>query len=399
MYVYETQEKYIKEVVRIELLKNYIVYMHENPTNQKKYIGITNTSPKERWNNGLGYKYNTKFYSDIKKYGWDYFRHEILFTGLTYVEAKQTEDELIHKYDTVNMGYNNTYSGLSAQSNFNYFDFKIINEVNIEYTIDNDYFIRVPNRFLREDLSTQYGLNRIFLIVWIIIDRHRTLEDKSYLIIGEILDLCGYRRTRHHPKIVKEIIKCLLFLDINKFIQLDFIDIYNVPYEMAITLKIISTVFDPLDNFTKIYNQEMDSILWSHINEKYITDKETPLRENVLIVYLYIKSFIWEKSENYISYNYPTAFWGSIDGMAKDLKMAKKTILNCIDYLIAPTNDNDSLLIKHETGYIPQEDNKPPKQAPNIYVLNKEGYEKEIQWALNKMMEIYKVDHFIKRNN
>ena len=37
---------------------------------------------------------------------------------MTYVEAKQTEDELIHKYDTVNMGYNNIYSGLSAQSNF-----------------------------------------------------------------------------------------------------------------------------------------------------------------------------------------------------------------------------------------------------------------------------------------
>ena len=376
-----------------------MVYMHENPTNQKKYIGITNTSPKERWNNGLGYKYNTKFYADIKKYGWAFFRHEILFTELTYVEAKQIEDELIHKYDTVNMGYNNTYSGLSAKSNFNYFDFKIINEVNIEYTIDNDYFIRVPNKFLREDLFTQYGLNRIFLIVWIVIDRHRTLEDKSYLTIGEILDLCGYRKTRHHPKIVREIIKCLLFLDINKFIQLDFIDIYNVPYEMAITLKIIPPVFDPLDNFTKIYNQEMDSILWSHINEKYLADKETPLRENVLIVYLYIKSFIWEKSENYISYNYPTAFWGSIDAMAKDLKMAKKTILNCIYYLITPTNNNDPLLVKHETGYIPQEDNKPPKQAPNIYVLNKEGYEKEIQWALNKMMEIYKVDHFIKRNN
>ena len=399
MYVHETQEKYIKEVVRIELLKNYIVYMHENPTNQKKYIGITNTSPKERWNNGLGYKYNTKFYSDIKKYGWDYFRHETLFTGLTYVEAKQIEDELIRKYDTVNMGYNNIYSGLSVQSNFNYFDFKIINETNIEYTIDGDYFIRVPNKFLREDLSTQYGLNRIFLIIWIIIDRHRTLEDKSYLTIGEILDLCGYKKTRHHPKIVREIIKCLLFLDTNNFIQLDFIDIYNVPYEMAITLKIISSVFDPLDNFTKIYNKEMDTILWSHINEKCIANDKTPLRENVITVYLYIKSFIWERSENYESHNYPTAFWGSIDGMGKDLKMAKKTILNCIDYLTSSTDISDPLLVKHETGYIPQEDNKPPKQAPNIYVLNKEGYEKEIQWALNKMMEIYKVDHFIKRNN
>ena len=48
--------------------------------------------------------------------------------------------------------------------------------------------------------------------------------------------------------------------------------------------------------------------------------------------------------------------------MAKDLKMAKKTILNCIDYLITSTDNNKPLLIKHETGYIPQEDNKPPNK-------------------------------------
>ena len=372
--------------------------MHENPDNQMKYIGITNKSPNKRWNNGLGYMYNTKFYADIKKYGWDYFRHEILFTGLTYPEAKQTEDELIRKYDAVNTGYNNTYSGLS-RGNFNYFDFKIINQTNIEYADNNDYFIRVPNKFLREDLSTQYGLNRVFLIVWILIDRHRTLEDKSYLTIGEILDLCGYKKTRHHPKIVREIIKCLLFLDTNNFIQLDFIDIYNVPYEMAITLKIIAPIFDPLDNFTKIYNREMDVILWSHINEKHITSEEMPLRENVLTVFLYIKSFIWERSESYASRNYPTAFWGSIEGMAENLKMAKKTILNCIDYLTSESDKHDPLLIKHEVGYVPHGKNKPPKNAPNIYVLNKEGYEKEIQWALDKMREIYQADHFIKRES
>ncbi len=37
---------------------------------------------------------------------------------------------------------------------------------------------------------------------------------------------------------------------------------------------------------------------------------------------------------------------------------------------------------------------KPPQNVPNIYVLNKEGYKQEIEWALNKMLKLYKVDEF-----
>ena len=121
------------------------------------------------------------------------------------------------------------------------------------------------------------------------------------------------------------------------------------------------------------------------------------------MAFLYINSYIGcrgnysENIHNEDSKNNPEAFWRSIQRMSQDLSMSKKTIGDCIDYLTTSTEKSDSLLIKHETGYIPQDDNKPPKQAPNIYVLNKEGYEKEIQWALNKMMEIYNVDHFIKK--
>lgn len=44
---------------------------------------------------------------------------------------------------------------------------------------------------------------------------------------------------------------------------------------------------------------------------------------------------------------------------------------------------------------------KPPQNVPNIYVLNKEGYEQEIEWAIAKMLEIYNVDSFgeIKNGN
>ena len=386
----------------MELLRNYLVYEHESVDTHKKYIGITNKKPFERWQNGNGYVYNVKFYSDIKEYGWDRFTHKILEAGLTYLEAKTKEDEYIRKYNTVEDGYNNTYSGLS-KADFDYFNFSIINQTNIEYETDNDYFIRVPNCFIQTDIQKTYGLNRIFYIIWILIDRHRSLENKSYITIGEVTDYCEYKRTKTRPKIVREIIKCLFFLETNNYIELDFFDIYNVPYDRCITLKIIAQNFDTANKFTKIYNSEMDSILCTDYSPQ--KKKVHINRENILTVYLYIKSYIGnrKKEEEYnnddLTIAYPLAFWKSTLQMAKDLAMSRQTITDCIDYLTTSTDTNEPLLIKHETGYIPQEDNKPPKQAPNIYVLNKEGYEKEIQWALNKMMEIYKVDHFIKRNN
>ena len=382
----------------MELLRNYLVYEHESIDTHKKYIGITNKKPFERWQNGNGYVYNAKFYSDIKEYGWDRFSHKILETGLTYLEAKNKEDEYIRKYNTVENGYNNIYSGLS-KADFDYFNFSIINQTDIEYETDDDYFIRVPNRFIQTDIQKTYGLNRIFYIIWILIDRHRSLENKSYITIGEVTDYCEYKRAKNRPKIVREIIKCLFFLETNNYIELDFFDIYSVPYDRCITLKIIAQNFDTANKFTKIYNSEMDSILCTDYSPQ---EKKIHInRENILTVYLYMKSYIGSRKENYKSDNssmaYPLAFWRSTLQMAKDLAMSRQTITDCIDYLTTSSDANKSLLIKHETGYIPQEDNKPPKQAPNIYVLNKEGYEKEIQWALDKMMEIYKIDHFIKK--
>lgn len=385
----------------MELLRDYLVYEHESIDTHKKYIGITNKKPFERWQNGNGYVYNVKFYSDIKEYGWDRFTHKILETGLTYLEAKTKEDEYIRKYNTVEDGYNNTYSGLS-KADFDYFNFSIINQTNIEYETDNDYFIRVPNCFIQTDIQKTYGLNRVFYIIWILIDRHRSLENKSYITIGEVTDYCEYKRTKTRPKIVREIIKCLFFLETNNYIELDFFDIYNVPYDRCITLKIIAQNFDTANKFTKIYNSEMDSILCADYSPK---EKKVHInRENILTVYLYMKSYIGtrkneEYNNNTSSIVHPLAFWKSTLHMAKDLAMSRQTITECLNYLIHSDENHTALLIRHETGYIPQDGNKPPKQAPNIYVLNKEGYEKEIQWALNKMMEIYNVDHFITKKN
>lgn len=84
----------------------FIVYMHTTP-NGKKYIGMTQKKPKERWRNGKGY-YTQYFGKAIKKYGWDNIKHEIIAEGLTEEQAEVKEKELILFYKTndVKFGYN-----------------------------------------------------------------------------------------------------------------------------------------------------------------------------------------------------------------------------------------------------------------------------------------------------
>jgi len=92
---------------------NWTVYSHTNTINGKKYFGITSQRPELRWRNGEGYRGGSYFYHAIKKYGWDAFSHEVLFTGLTEADAKQKEISLIAEYHTMDerYGYNLTCGG------------------------------------------------------------------------------------------------------------------------------------------------------------------------------------------------------------------------------------------------------------------------------------------------
>jgi group I intron endonuclease len=93
---------------------SYSVYKHTSP-HGKVYIGITSMLPRRRWQYGWGYQQNTHFFSAIKKYGWENFSHEILFSSLTKEEAEAKEIELIAKFDSTNpqKGYNLDLGGSS----------------------------------------------------------------------------------------------------------------------------------------------------------------------------------------------------------------------------------------------------------------------------------------------
>lgn len=88
-------------------MKEFIVYMHENKINHKKYIGITCQKPTQRWRSGKGYKIGA-FKNAIDKYGWNNFNHIVLYEHLTKEDACLKEQELIKQYNTMdnNYGYN-----------------------------------------------------------------------------------------------------------------------------------------------------------------------------------------------------------------------------------------------------------------------------------------------------
>ena len=80
--------------------KNFYIYKHTNLINNKIYIGQTCQKPENRWGiEGKNYINNSEFHNDIKKYGWNNFSHEILYSNLSLKEADQIEIDLIKKYD------------------------------------------------------------------------------------------------------------------------------------------------------------------------------------------------------------------------------------------------------------------------------------------------------------
>lgn len=93
---------------------NFVVYVHTNKIDGKKYFGITcKRKPQYRWANGKGYRSNKAFTNAIKKYGWDNFDHDIVMAGLSKEDACNLEQYLIKLHNTTDhaYGYNISIGG------------------------------------------------------------------------------------------------------------------------------------------------------------------------------------------------------------------------------------------------------------------------------------------------
>lgn len=257
-----------------------------------------------------------------------------------------------------------------------------------------EYFTRFPNQYIQCNIKKQFGISRKFYITYILIDRYRSYEDFSWVTIRKILNFYGYKTTKNKPKAVYEILDVFEYMINNKMIEVKQ-DLDSLTYDTGIEIKIIPENFDCPDKFTKLTSSQFNTIMMADSSLN---------KENILMAFLYINSYIGcrsqiESSNGKDSCDNPEAFWRSIEHMAKELSMSKETINQCIHYLTTPTKTKDGkcfkpLLIKQEVGSIQPDLKKPPQKVPNIYVLNKEGYQQEIEWALCKMLEVYGAKNF-----
>lgn len=253
-----------------------------------------------------------------------------------------------------------------------------------------EYFTRFPNEYIQGNIKAKYGISRKFYITYILIDRYRSYEDYSWITIRKVLEFYGYKTTKHKPKAFHEILDVLEYMINNRMIEVKQ-DLDSLSYDTGIEIKIIPENFDYPDKFAKLTSSQFDSIMMADSSLN---------RENILIAFLYINSYIGcrkrkeDGSEFENAKDNPEAFFRSIKKMSEELAMSKDTINQCIEYLTKSTNERNALLIKREVGSVQPDKSKPPQNVPNIYVLNKEGYEQEIKWALEKIVQLYKTDEF-----
>ena len=204
------------------------------------------------------------------------------------------------------------------------------------------------------------------------------------------MDFYGYKTHRNKPKAFREVLDVLEYMINNKMIEVKQ-DLDSLSYDTGIEIKIIPENFDYPDKFTKLTTSQFNTIMMADSSLN---------KENILMAFLYINSYIGCRSKQDDGSEYdnakdnPEAFYRSIQNMSEELAMSKDTINQCIEYLTTSSETHEALLIKREVGSVQTNKTRPPKNVPNIYVLNKDGYEQEIKWALNKMLELYQVDEF-----
>lgn len=95
---------------------NYVIYVHQNKINGKRYIGVTNNITKRWYGKGKHYEGCPHFWAAIKKYGWDNFHHVVIVSDLSLEEASVLEQYFIATYRTCNreVGYNVVKGGTRA---------------------------------------------------------------------------------------------------------------------------------------------------------------------------------------------------------------------------------------------------------------------------------------------
>ena len=229
-----------------------------------------------------------------------------------------------------------------------------------DYMEKNAYII-VPNKLIYDKNSENN------ILVYIGISKRRMLLDKT-VAITSIVDLCetsNYSIDDRRRKSFYSLIKPAL----NSFIEMGLIKIDNfddVKPQTLIKIR-LTDGFEPKEKYTPITMQELKTIL----NCKSYKSLSALVR-----VYLYVKSLM------YMDYRHTnaviSAYYVAREVAARALKISIAKYDRCINTLC-----DLGLLVCHQTGSY--YDYNGIKNAPNIFVLNDEQAESNINGAINRL--------------
>jgi len=251
-----------------------------------------------------------------------------------------------------------------------------------------EVFTRVPNSFIR---GHSKDIKKRTILVYIYLDTYRNLNNIVNFSLYHLIRSCGYVSNEKTISINNDFKSILEFLYDNQMIEFltSFVDIKGNSLSQ---IKLLDN-FDCVDNFTKITLNETDTLM----------SKSQNIDKTILFsIYLYMKSFMINRpltsdGEEYKNaYERPSSFFGTYNSLINSLGYSKSTIKKCFQEF-----ENIGLLKKYETGSYFVTFNGVSKKinAPNIYVLNNDKSDQEIEWTLDKLKQLYNVDKFYKIQN
>lgn len=252
---------------------NYYVYKHTNLVNGKVYIGITKNDPSNRWKNGKGYSRQPYFYNAIEKYGWNNFKHEILFSNLSEYEACEKEIELINFYNSTDKayGYNISFGGFSGQQG-------------LKRTDEQKHILREAqrksnNKSFSEWRICQFDLDGKLLHIY---DYLSVASEITGILVPTIRSACqrGYGHTKgfiwSYYGISKNYIKIISKLKYgDKILQFDMCGNLIKTYLCEQSIKIVSPEFRSLAKIRKCLNKEIDNAygyVWRYENDSNMSN-------------------------------------------------------------------------------------------------------------------------------
>lgn len=225
--------------------------------------------------------------------------------------------------------------------------------------MDKFYFTKIPNMYIKTNIKKDLSIPRRFYAIYAMIDRNRTRDDRSHLVINEVFDYYNYKKRERDTPLFRDIIYVLHYM--GAMLMIDFTNnITAIPFNSPINIKINSRHFDPVNHFTILPFSHFDTI--SEYADGYKKDI-------LLLSYLYIVSYINNRE------GMARAFYRSREDSAKQLGLSMDTLDKYFFHLV-------------EIGLLKRNEEKKQslgkddvKSHTIIYVLNETGYKEELERA------------------